>query len=178
MPVRRFAIPSLLALTLAPALAAPTALPPPWLPLAPGAARCEVAGGSAELRNAALRFALSAHDGVLAPAAFDNGFTQAPHALKGELFSVTTRARTRLGSNDFRLDAAPVCEAVAARPEAARASERRPGVALRAALTEAATGLRVTWRAVLRDGTNYVREEVRFESAKEDRKSTRLNSSH
>jgi hypothetical protein len=165
MPIRHSVLALLLALSLAPAFAASTALPAPWLPTAPGAARCEVAGDRAELRNAALRLALSAHDGVLAPEAFDNGFTQAPHALKGELFSVTTRAKMRLGSNEFRLAAAPACETVAGRDDAARAAERRAGVALRATLTHAATGLRVTWRAVLRDGTDYVREEMRFESA-------------
>jgi hypothetical protein len=167
MSLRRLVLIPLLTLSLAPAFAAPTALPPPWLPLAPGAARCEVAGSGAELRNAALRVALSARDGVLVPTAFDNGLTQAPHALKGELFSVTTRDKVRIGSNAFRLDAAPACETVSGRPDAARAAQRRPGVALRATLTQAATGLHVTWRALLRDGTNYVREEVRFESAKD-----------
>jgi hypothetical protein len=127
MPIRHSVLALLLALSLAPAFAASTALPAPWLPTAPGAARCEVAGDRAELRNAALRLALSAHDGVLAPEAFDNGFTQAPHALKGELFSVTTRAKMRLGSNEFRLAAAPACETVAGRDDAARARGRSGG---------------------------------------------------
>ena len=155
----------LLALTLAPAIAAPAVLPLPWLPLDPGAARCSVSNVGAELRDAGLRFALSVQDGVLAPAAFDNGFTQTPHPLRAELFSLTTRAKVRLGANTFHLDGAPVCETLAGRADAARAAERRAGVALRATLTQAATGLRVTWRALLRDGTNYVREEMRFESA-------------
>ena len=165
MPVRRRALAPLLALTLAPAFAASSGLPAPWLPLDPGAARCGAADGSAELRNASLRFALAVHDGVLAPMALDNGFTQAPHALKGELFSVTTRDKKRLGSGEFHLDAPLACETIAGRADAARAADRRPGVALVATLAQASTGLRVTWRAVLRDGANYVREEMRFESA-------------
>ena len=165
MPVRRRALAPLLALTLAPAFAASSGLPAPWLPLDPGAARCGAADGNAELRNASLRFALAVHDGVLAPMALDNGFTQAPHALKGELFSVTTRDKKRLGSGEFHLDAPLACETIAGRADAARAADRRPGVALVATLAQASTGLRVTWRAVLRDGANYVREEMRFESA-------------
>ena len=167
MPVRHLALAPLLALTFAPAFAASSGLPAPWLPLDPGAARCSVADGNAELRNASLRFALAVHDGVLAPATFDNGFTRAPHALKGELFSVTTRDKKRVGSGEFRLDAPPACETIVGRPEAARAADRRAGVALAATLTQASTGLRVTWRAVLRDGANYAREEMRFESAKD-----------
>jgi len=148
MRIRRFAAACLLAPTLGPASAAALAA------AGPGAARCSAGDGSAELRNASLRLALSSRDGVLAPAAFDNGFTQVPHALQGELFSVTTRAKLRLGSKDFHLDATPVCETIAGHADAARAAERRAGVALHATLTHPGTGLRVTWRAVLRDGTS------------------------
>jgi len=167
MPVRRLALAPLLALTLAPAFGASTGLPAPWLPLDPGATRCSVVDGGAELRNAALRFALSAHDGVLAPTVLDNGFTQAAHALKGELFSVTTRDNKRLGSGEFHLDAPPACETIAGRSDAARAADRRSGSALVATLTQVSTGLRVEWRAVLRDHTNYVRQEIRFESIRD-----------
>jgi hypothetical protein len=165
MPFRSLALAFLLALAGVQALADSPALPPPWLPLDPGAARCSVNGVDAELGNQALRFALTSRDGVLTPAAFDNGFTQAAHALHGELFAVTLRDKKRIGANAFRLDGAPTCGAIRGNAGAARAAERRSGVALAATLTDAATGLRVTWRATLRDGANYVREEMRFESA-------------
>ena len=167
MPHRRLAPACLMALVGAHAFAASPALPAPWLPSEPGRAHCAVHGAEVELRNQALRFALTARDGVLAPAAFDNGFTQAPRALKGELFSVTTRDKQRRVASEFRLDGAPVCGEIPARPGAARAAERRAGVTLTATLADAGTGLRVTWRTVLRDGADYVREEMRFESAKD-----------
>ena len=165
MPVKSLALASLLALNAVSAHAAAPSLPPPWLPLDPGAARCSVNGADVELGNQALRFALAAHDGILAPVAFDNGFTRTPHALQGELFSVTTRDKKRIVANAFHLEGAPTCGAVHGVAGAARAAERRSGVVLSATLTEATTGLRVTWRATLRDGANYVREEMRFESA-------------
>ena len=165
MPLRRLALASLLALAAVQAFAAAPSLPPPWLPLDPGAARCSINGADVELGNRALRLALAAHASVLMPVAFDNGFTRTPHALAGELFSVTTRDKTRRAASQFHLDALPTCGAIAGRADAARAAERRSGVALSATLTDAATGLRVTWRAVLRDGASYVREELRLESA-------------
>ncbi len=165
MPIRRLVPACLMVLLGAHAHAAAPALPAPWLPSEPGAAHCGVRGADAELRNQALRFALTTRDGVLAPAAFDNGFARTPHALKGDLFSVTTRDKQRSGASEFRLDGAPACSQIAARPDAARAAERHAGVALAATLTHARTGLRVTWRAVLRDGANYVRQELRLESA-------------
>ena len=165
MPFRSLALASLLALAGAQACAASPSLSPPWLPLDPGAARCGVHGTDAELHNRALRFALSARDGVLAVSALDNGFTQAPHPLKGELFSVTTRDKKRSVASEFRLDGALACVDIPARPDAARAAERHAGVALAGTLAHAGTGLRVTWRATLRDGANYVRQELHLESA-------------
>ena len=167
MPFRSLALASLLALAGAQACAASPALSPPWLPLDPGAARCGVHGADAELRNRALRFALTARDGVLAVNALDNGFTQAPHPLKGELFSVTTRDKKRSVASEFRLDGALACIDIPARPDAARTAERHAGVVLAGTLAHAGTGLRVTWRATLRDGANYVRQELHLESASE-----------
>jgi hypothetical protein len=153
---------ALLVLHAAGALAATAELPPVWLPHAPGKAECAAAPAGAELRNAALRFAVAASADVLTPAALDNRYTAAPHALRGELFAVTLRDGRRLDASAFRLDGTVACRPVAAVPGAARRAERQPGIALDARLTRAADGLGVHWRAVLRDGANYVREEIRF----------------
>lgn len=147
------------------ARAATGALPPPWLPIPPGPAGCRIVGARGELANAALHFSLETMDGGrLLPASLDNGFTQARHALRGELFSVTPRGAERVPASAFRLEQPVACGAVAATPGAARAAERQAGVALTARLVDEALGLHATWRAVLRDGGNYVREELRLES--------------
>ncbi len=165
MSVRSLALASLLALNAALAHAASAALPAPWLPMDPGAAHCDDDEAGATLGNQALRFALTTRGSRLAPTAFDNGFTKTAHPLKGELFSVTLRDKTRIGSNQFLLQTLD-CEKIEGHADAARAAERRSGMALTASLTNVASGLHVTWRAVLRDGANYVREEMRFESAR------------
>ena len=140
-------------------------LPPPWLPLDPGAAQCASDAHGAALSNAALRFAVRIDDRHLLPAAFDNGITREPRALSGELFTVTPRESAAVGAARFVLAAPPACSAIAAQAGAARAAERRAGQALDAELTDSATGLTVHWRALLRDGTSYVREELTFEAA-------------
>ena len=164
MSLRRLALTALLPLLAAPSHAAAPALPAPWLPADPGEARCRVDGEEIALSNRALRLEFTARDGVLAPAAFDNGFTRASHALAGELFSVTRRDKQRIPASRFRLEGAPTCGTIAAQAGAARAAERRRGVVVSARLRDAATGLRATWRATLRDGADYVREELRLES--------------
>jgi hypothetical protein len=138
-----------------------------WLPAEPGVATCRVEGAHPELRNDLLRVGFSANDKRLAPEAMDNGFTRSPHAMSGELFSVTTRDKTRFGANDFRIEVAPHCVNALTPTRGARIADRLPGVALEATLVHEGTGLRVQWRAVLRDGSNYVRQEMRFESAKD-----------
>ncbi|MDE2138170.1 MAG: enterotoxin, partial [Gammaproteobacteria bacterium] len=139
-------------------------LPPPWLPLDPGAAQCASDAQGAALGNAALRFAVKVDDRHLLPAAFDNGITRESRALGGALFTVTPREGAAVGATRFVLAAPPACSAIAAHPDAARAAERRAGQVLDADLTDGATGLKVHWRAVLRDGTNYVRAELTFEA--------------
>ena len=166
MPVRRLALASLLVLTLAPAFAASADLPAPWLPLDPGAAQCETHADGASLRNKAIGFGLSTFSSIATPGSLYNGFTSNTLELKGETFSVTLRDKTRIGASEFRRSWVE-CEHIAGRPDAARAADRRDGVALVSTFTHAGTGLRVTWRAVLRDGANYMREEMRFESDKD-----------
>lgn len=140
-------------------------LPPPWLPRDPGQAHCRSSGAVAELRNGALRFAVHIEGNGLKPAALDNGFTGEAHALKGELFAVTPRGREEIPASRLRLDGEVSCQAVQAQPNGVRAGSRRTGFALDANLVDADTGLTVHWRTVLRDGTNYVRQEVRFQPA-------------
>ena len=139
-------------------------LPPAWLPSDPGSARCRVDATGAQLSNAALRFAVKRDGAALRPATLDNGFTGAAHTLDGELFSVLPRGTAPLDASGFEVAGKLRCSRIAGADKAARAADRRTGVALDARLVDARSGLAVAWRAVLRDGGNYVREEFTFES--------------
>lgn len=150
------------------AFAAPAAqqqLAQPWLPLDAGPAHCQHGGDQASLSNAVLQFDVAAQGKSIKPVLFNNGYTHASQALDGELFAVTTRDGKALPASQFQLDGALECQPIAAIPTAARAADRRAGTALTGHFSDPASGLKVTWRAVLRDGTNYLREQVSFESA-------------
>ncbi|HEX4511441.1 MAG TPA: enterotoxin, partial [Burkholderiaceae bacterium] len=149
------------------AAAAPQSLPPPWLPIDPGRAHCSVDADHAELKNRALRFAVSSAAGGLVPIALDNGFTGQAEPLAGDLFSILPRGAAWIGSRRFDLDGPVTCADVTPRPDAARAAEHRAGVMLLATLRDPSSGLRVNWRATLRDGTNYVREDFHLQSERE-----------
>jgi hypothetical protein len=139
-------------------------LPPPWLPAEPGKASCRADERGGVLANAALRYAVARRNGALAPSAFDNLWTHAEHALRGELFSLELAEKKRLAASQLRAGELS-CANVAADAKASRLAERSSGVALSADLVDEAAGLTVHWRAVLRDGANYVRQETTFTAA-------------
>jgi len=144
------------------ARAAREELPPPWLPLDPGRAACRVDANGTELTNAALQFAVKLQDKSAKPVLLHNLFAQRAQALDGELFTVTLREGERRAASQFVLAGKLSCQRVKANPQAARAAEHRGGVAVAGEFADPVTGLHVIWRAVLRDGTNYVREEASF----------------
>ena len=59
-----------------------------------------------------------------------------------------------------------ITEPLAARPEASRYAERLPGKQLTVELATADGNLHATWRAILRDGSPYLRQQVTFVAGK------------
>ena len=151
----------------APASAIAESLPPPWLPKKPGTAHCVVDSDGARLFDDAIAISLAARDGALQPDALENRFTGRTRPLKGEFFTVTLRAdKSKRLASQFRLEGALACRPVIATAAAARAADRRAGQSLEATLVDATSGLRVRWRMLLRDGSNYVRQELEFSAPK------------
>jgi hypothetical protein len=161
--MKRFlaAVSAMLHINAAVAAAGPGALPPPWMPTDPGAARCVVSADGAWLFDDAVRFSIASRDGSLRPVALENRFVQRTLPLEGELFTVTLRAdKAKRLASQFRLEGALSCRPLAATTDSARAAGRRAGQSLEATLVDATSGLRVRWSALLRDGSNYVRQEI------------------
>jgi hypothetical protein len=82
-------------------------------------------------------------------------------------FSLKLADGDQLASSSMRLLEGPKIEDLPAQPRAARFSERLPGRAVTAVFEDAQDGLRATWRAILRDGSHYIRQEVEFSAVKE-----------
>ncbi len=138
-------------------------LPAPWLPKYPGTATCKTDASGAQLANDAIEFAVTIQDGALRPARLGNGFDGRVQALGGDLFGVTLRKdRVKRPAHEFRIDGTLACSTLTGTPGTARAADRRGGQALDATLVDATTGLHAKWHASLRDGSNYVRQEITF----------------
>jgi hypothetical protein len=67
-------------------------------------------------------------------------------------------------SSIMKLVGSPGTEMLAAEPKASRFSERVGGRALTATFEDAQGRVRVQWRAILRDGSHYIRQELSIEA--------------
>ncbi len=70
-----------------------------------------------------------------------------------------------LRSSDFKMLAPPVLEEIPAAINSSKGADRVPGRQIRIELEDSSGKLRVTWKAILREGANYVRQEVTVHAA-------------
>jgi hypothetical protein len=80
--------------------------------------------------------------------------------LPGEAFSLQLRDGRVIAASQMKMSAAPVEEQIAATPAASSAAERVAGRRVCADLSEDDISLTVHWCAMLREGANYLRQEV------------------
>ncbi|HEV2485941.1 MAG TPA: enterotoxin [Terracidiphilus sp.] len=78
----------------------------------------------------------------------------------GEAFSLQLRDGRVIAASQMKMRAAPVEEQIAANPAASRAAEQVAGRRLCAELSTEDNLLAVHWCAMLREGANYLRQEV------------------
>jgi hypothetical protein len=83
-------------------------------------------------------------------------------------FSILFRDGTIVRADKMRVVERPVIEDLRVDANASRAAERIAGKGIRAVLEDEPSGLSVTWRLELRDGSEYLRQEVTLEAPKRD----------
>ncbi len=81
-------------------------------------------------------------------------------ALPAAVFTLTMADGTVLRSDEMQVVGAPGTETLHAAPGASRFAERLGGRRLTVRLRDTSGSLEATWRAVLRDGSRYLRQEV------------------
>lgn len=139
-------------------------------------ARFRSSGGELTLSNDAI----SASWRVDGRTLVDGGVLVDGGALRGGVATdVVTGATTRLSESSFalvlgdgatldarafRLVRMPSNESLAGNARASRAAERIGGQSIVATFEDAEHRVRATWRAILRDGSRYVRQEVALEA--------------
>ena len=84
--------------------------------------------------------------------------------LEPPVFALTLADGRVLASDRLRVVRGPTAEKLTARGSASRLAERQGGRQLVVVLEDDARRVRATWRAVLRDGSPYVRQEILLEA--------------
>jgi len=133
-------------------------------PPVPDASRAEFrsAGGVLILANDVLSAAWRHDGGSLRGMVVTNAVTGNALRLSDSIFSIVLADGSVLDASTLRIADPPHSVALAADPRASRAAERLAGRAIVARLEDSNGRLRATWRAVLRDGSRYIRQEVVF----------------
>ena len=82
------------------------------------------------------------------------------------LFTLLLKDGQAISGSGLRMPNQPKIDDLSATSSGARAAERLPGKSVTIEADDAATSLHIVWRAILRDGSNYVRQEVTFSAVK------------
>ncbi len=126
---------------------------------ASNAASSSASGGNFELTSPRLTARFTGDHGSLRVVSVSNA-ADARRLAPGEAFSLALRDGRVLAASAMKLANPPVEASVAPRPDASSAAERVEGRSVCADLSSEADSLSVHWCAILRDGANYLRQEV------------------
>lgn len=125
-------------------------------------ARATITASDLTLGNSDISATWSVADSVVTPVRITDVLNGATLPVPAHLFSVTLMDRSVITASDMRLTTAPRTEALAADPHASRLAERIAGQSVTATLRDSLGRLEAVWRAILRDGSSYIRQEVTF----------------
>jgi hypothetical protein len=114
---------------------------------------------SITLSNEALSAAWTLRNGSLRWRSLTNQFTAATLPLDGDIFELAPREGPVVRSSEIKILSEPVLEDAPISSDS-KAADRLPGRQIRIELEDPSAQIRVTWKAILREGTNYVRQEV------------------
>jgi hypothetical protein len=112
------------------------------------------------LSNAAISATWSIQGGSLRWQRITNHYTGEPLSLDESVFVLLPKEGPALHSADFKIVEAPLQRDVSPEPTSAKAADRLPGREVRIELEDPSEQIRVTWKAVLREDANYIRQEI------------------
>ena len=112
------------------------------------------------LGNDVVSASWSTSDGVLRAGAITSKRNGARLMVPAPVFALALADGTRLDSTRLRIVGEPSIDAISPRPDASRFAERLGGGRVSVTLRDPDGRLEATWRAELRDGSHYLRQEV------------------
>ena len=134
----------------------------------PGTAKAELRRDGFTVRNDVLSFNVQISAGQVKVLQFRNLMSRDAASVAILPFALLLGDGRILSGQEMPTTGAPTVTDLTTDPNAARLSERIPGKVVVTEFEDEAAHLHVTWRVILRDGSNYVRQEVVLRSGSTD----------
>ena len=123
-------------------------------------------GDTLTLSNEAISASWSIRGGELRWQSLGNRFTNETFPLDGSPFALVPKEGPVLTTSSFKISGQPELESIPASAHSSRAADQVPGQQIRVEL-EDASGVRITWKAILRQGSHYLREELTIHAGRQ-----------
>ena len=134
----------------------------------PGPAIAAIHGNEFSLGNNVVSAIWSTTQGTIKFSKFEDRLSQHSLAVPDELFVIRLKDGRELAASQFTITSSPQVKELAASANASRLSDRIPGRSVSVTLESQSPKLTVAWTVVLRDGSNYLRQEVTLRAGTED----------
>jgi hypothetical protein len=131
-------------------------------------ARADIRGHVQSLSNQMMEARWSVREGKLTGLKFVIRGTGAEIALPRDAFSLIFKDGASVRASEMTITDGPRVQPILANPGASRAAEHFAGEAILVRLQDFARKISVDWRAILRDGSNYVRQEITVSALNDD----------
>lgn len=159
-PLKCFLVFALLASATAIAQSQTDVLPPSLLTIDPGQAVAESDRTNFSLANHALVVEWTTGNGKFKFTKFDDLFAKQSPPIPSEVFVIYLKDGRQLPASQMSVVSPPAVEDLLANPNASRLSERISGKKITVTLQSTAENIQVVWSGILRDGSNYLRQEI------------------
>lgn len=133
----------------------------------PGPAAAAISGTHFSLENRALSVEWTTDAGKLKFTKFKDLLGNQTLVVPAELFIIRLKDGRELPASQMSVLSAPEIESLSASPDAPRESDRLQGKKITVSL-QATPNLNLIWSAILRDGSNYLRQEVTLKGLGQD----------
>lgn len=136
--------------------------------LQPGKPQATIEGGTLSLRNDILVVKWSDANYALNGVSLSFVAPDSNISLPPDAFILVFADGHKLHSASMRISGRPHVEELTPHSDASRLTEHFPGKRLAVTLTDPQTGLVADWSAILRDGDNYLRQEITLSASKDE----------
>jgi hypothetical protein len=144
------------------------ALPPSLLTIDPGRAVAASDGTTLSLANHALFIEWTTQNDKFKFTKFEDLLAKQSPPVPAEAFVISFQDGRQFPASQMSIVSPPTVEDLAANPNASRLAERISGKRITVTLREPSGNISVAWSGILRDGSNYLRQEITLRALSQD----------